>query len=82
MKYLDDMMQHIDSEYESHQFLKTEVLELATKNFQLERDLAMVSRHFDSMCQKAYDFGYDAGSHGTKFDRNFIPNRKKGPHEN
>lgn len=78
MKNLDDLMDHINSEYESHQFLKDEVLELAAKNFQLERDLAMVSRHFDSMCQKAYDFGYNEGLKGTKYDRKFRHNDKEG----
>ena len=78
MKYLDDLMQDITSEYEKHDFLKREVLELAAKNYQLERDLAMVSRHFDSMCQKAYDHGYEEGLRGSKFDRKFRHGDKEG----
>lgn len=71
MKYLDDLMHDINSEYESFDFLKQEVLELAAKNYQLERDLAMIARNFDTVCQRAYDHGYEEGLRGTKFDTKF-----------
>lgn len=78
MKYLDEMMAHIQNEYELFEFLKREVVELRIQNYHMQNDVALARRSLNNMVQKAYDFGYDEGLRGVKHDRKFKHDTSEG----